>query len=106
MQKINAVWRNINKPTNVLSFPGENIVAGEPSGQMIGDIILAYETLVREANEQAVGVDHHFSHLLVHGFLHLFGFDHETSIKAKMMEQLESVILASLGIADPYTEIV
>lgn len=104
IQKINAEWRKINKPTNVLSFPGNDIAAGEPSGLIIGDIILAYETLITEANERGIHFDDHFTHLLVHGFLHLFGYDHETLMDAEAMEKLEAKILASLGICDPYAE--
>lgn len=102
MQKINAEWRKISKPTNVLSFPGGDIAPGEPSGPLIGDIILAHETLVREVNEQDVSFDDHFIHLLVHGFLHLFGYDHETPKETEMMENLEVTILASLNISNPY----
>ena len=71
---------------------------------MLGDIAIAYETTRREADEERKLFDHHLSHLAVHGFLHLIGYDHETDDTAETMEALEQEILAQLGIPDPYAE--
>lgn len=102
MTQINGEWRKLEKPTNVLSFPGDDIQIGEPSGQMIGDIIFAFETVEREANEQNKPFENHLTHLMVHGFLHLFGYDHIEDGEAEVMESLETKILATLKISDPY----
>lgn len=101
-QVINNDWRGIDKPTNVLSFP-----QGEPFAPLsgpIGDLSLAFETLVREAGELGKPFAEHFAHLLVHGTLHLVGYDHQTEDQALVMEGLETEILAELGIADPYAD--
>jgi probable rRNA maturation factor len=104
---LNSNWRGIDKPTNVLSFP-----ALAPSGRrgiddaprMLGDIAIAYETTRKEADDEQKPFDHHLSHLAVHGFLHLIGYDHEQDDDADKMETLEQEILAQLGIPDPYAE--
>jgi len=99
-QVLNREWRNMDKPTNVLSFPQI-----EPFGLVLGilgDITLARETLEREAAEQGVSFTDHFTHLVVHGFLHILGYDHIEEQDALVMEGLETQILATLGIADPY----
>jgi probable rRNA maturation factor len=101
-QALNRDWRGIDKPTNVLSFPQIEPFA-EVSG-LLGDIILARETLEREAVEQGVSLEDHFTHLMVHGFLHILGYDHMDDDEALVMEGLETQILASLGVADPYAE--
>jgi probable rRNA maturation factor len=98
---LNRDWRGIDKSTNVLSFPQIEPFAAV-SG-LLGDIILARETLLREAGEEGVSVDDHFTHLVVHGFLHLLGYDHMDDDEALAMEGLETQILASLGVADPYS---
>ncbi|MBI1260167.1 MAG: rRNA maturation RNase YbeY [Rhizobiales bacterium] len=101
VQGLNRKWRQKDKPTNVLSFP-----AGENTGgtDHLGDIVLAFETISREAVEQKKTMADHFSHLVVHGMLHLMGYDHEDEGEAEDMESLERDILAGLGIADPYAE--
>ena len=101
-QILNRDWRGIDKSTNVLSFP--QIAPFGPVSGLLGDIILARETLVREADEQGVSFDDHFTHLVVHGFLHLLGYDHMDDDEALAMEGLETQILASLGVADPYED--
>lgn len=103
--KINAQWRHIEKPTNVLSFPAFPISAGEMPGPMLGDIVVAYETVMREATDENKSFDDHLSHLIVHGLLHLMGYDHQTDEEAEEMEQLEREILHNLGIGDPYAEV-
>lgn len=102
IREINAQWRSQDKPTNVLSFPAFPLTPGKIPGPMLGDIILAQETLVREAQALSKPFDEHLSHLLVHGFLHLFGYDHMEEDDAERMESLETRILASLGLSDPY----
>lgn len=93
--EINHQFRSKNKPTNVLSFPSDE--AGE-----LGDILLAYETIAREAAEQGKSLKAHITHLLVHGTLHLLGYDHETDEDANIMESLEIAICSQLGIDNPY----
>ncbi len=102
MRAINAEWRNQDKPTNVLSFPAFPVTPGAMPGPMLGDIIVARETLEREAIELDKSFDAHLTHLLVHGFLHLFGYDHMDDDEAERMEGLETRILARLGLSDPY----
>lgn len=102
IQEINAEWRGQDKPTNVLSFPAYPIAPGDQPGPMLGDIAIARETVEREAVALEKSFDEHLTHLLVHGFLHLFGYDHMTAEEAEEMEGLETRILASLGLSDPY----
>jgi probable rRNA maturation factor len=107
IRTLNNNWRGIDKPTNVLSFP-----ALQPTGtatpsdvpRMLGDIAIAYETTRKEADDEEKPFDHHLSHLAVHGFLHLIGYDHETDDDAEAMEALEREILAQLGVPDPYAD--
>lgn len=100
-QKIlNRDWRGMDKATNVLSFPA--LDADDPIEGLLGDISLAYETLVREAGELEKPFEHHFVHLLVHGMLHVLGYDHLTSEEALAMEARETDIMALLGYPDPY----
>lgn len=102
MADINSQWRNQPKPTNVLSFPAFPLVPGGQPGPMLGDIILARETIEREAADLGKPVDEHITHLLVHGFLHLFGYDHIENSDAEKMEAIETRILTSLDLSDPY----
>ena len=105
IRTLNANWRGIDKPTNVLSFPALQ-PTGTPSAgdapRMLGDIAIAYETTRREADDEQKPFDHHLTHLTIHGFLHLIGYDHESDEEAGEMENLERKILAQLGIPDPY----
>ncbi|MEW6641032.1 MAG: rRNA maturation RNase YbeY [Pseudomonadota bacterium] len=104
IRTLNRDFRGIDKPTNVLSFPAPPAPGHDDDGApaMLGDIAIAYETTRREAEAEHKPFDHHLSHLAVHGFLHLIGYDHETDDEAEEMEGLEREILARLGIADPY----
>jgi probable rRNA maturation factor len=105
IRTLNSNWRGIDKPTNVLSFPAlrpTRVAGADDIPRMLGDIAIAYETARREADEEQKPFDHHLSHLTVHGFLHLVGYDHETDDEAEAMEALEVEILAQLGIPDPY----
>ncbi|HYA72130.1 MAG TPA: rRNA maturation RNase YbeY [Roseiarcus sp.] len=101
IRDLNARWRGLDKATNVLSFP-----AAEPANigqaRLLGDIVLAFETVAREAAAEEKALADHYRHLVVHGFLHLLGFDHETEVDAQRMEATETRILARLGVADPY----
>ncbi len=107
IRTLNSNWRGIDKPTNVLSFPAlQPTGAGTPDDapRMLGDIAIAYETTRKEADDEHKPFDHHLSHLAVHGFLHLIGYDHENDDDAEAMESLEAEILAQLGIPDPYAD--
>ncbi len=101
--ELNARYRGRQGPTNVLSFPGEDAAAARPGqAAMIGDIVIARQTLLREAAAQEKTPRQHFMHLLVHGILHLLGYDHQNEAEAGEMEGLEIRILAELDIPDPY----
>ncbi len=108
VRTLNREWRDRDKPTNVLSFPMLERAELEQIGPdgppvMLGDIALAYATCAREAADKGIPLEHHATHLIVHGLLHLAGHDHVTSdAQAEQMEALETAILAKLGIADPY----
>ena len=108
IRTLNQNWRGIDKPTNVLSFPALQPPEGanEPDDmpRMLGDIAIAYETTRREADEEDKTFANHLSHLAIHGFLHLVGYDHEKDDEAEEMEALEREILATLGIPDPYAD--
>jgi probable rRNA maturation factor len=107
IRALNGNWRGIDKPTNVLSFPAQQPtgpVGPDDAPRMLGDIAIAYETTRKEADEEQKPFDHHLSHLAVHGFLHLIGYDHENDTDAGTMEGLETEILAHLGIPDPYAD--
>lgn len=99
---LNKEWRGKDSSTNVLSFP--QIEPFGPVVGLLGDITLARETLEREAAELDKSFTDHFTHLVVHGFLHILGYDHIGDAEALHMESLETQILASLGVDDPYAE--
>lgn len=102
VQALNAEWRGKDKPTNVLSFPAFPFRPGAPLPPMLGDIVLAFETVHREAGLEEKPLGHHISHLVIHGFLHLLGYDHENDDEAEAMEDVERRALARLAIPDPY----
>ena len=107
IRTLNSNWRGIDKPTNVLSFPalqGEGARKPGDAPRMLGDIAIAYETTRREADAEGKLFEHHLSHLAIHGFLHLIGYDHENDAGAEEMEALETEILEQLGIPDPYAD--
>jgi len=107
IRTLNSNWRGIDRPTNVLSFPAlQPTGPGSPGDppRMLGDIAIAYETTRKQADDEQKPFDHHLSHLAVHGFLHLIGYDHEKDDDAEAMETLEQEILARLGIPDPYAD--
>src|SRR5262249_22334167 len=101
VRNLNARWRGKDAPTNVLAFASDEPPAkGKPG--LLGDVVLAYQTVAREAREQHKRLADHLRHLVIHGVLHLLGYDHIKATPAKRMEALETRILASLGVADPY----
>lgn len=108
IQALNTEYRGKNKPTNVLSFPAfdfhsiheQDVIKGIESE--LGDICLSWETLNKEANEQDKTFESHLKHLLVHGFMHLFGYDHIEDEQAEEMEKIETFILKELGVENPY----
>ena len=99
IRMLNRDWRGADAATNVLSFPARG---GSGESPLIGDIVLAYETVAREADDEGKPFAHHVAHLTVHGFLHLSGYDHQRSKDADEMEKLERKILRRLAIPDPY----
>jgi probable rRNA maturation factor len=101
IRQLNRLWRGVDAPTNVLSFPAAAKQA-EDEPAHLGDIVLAYETVAREARAESKPFAHHVAHLAVHGYLHLMGFDHEHDDDAETMEQAERKILRQLSIPDPY----
>ena len=110
VQALNRDFRGKDKPTNVLSFPQvqddllESLANSDDGEILLGDIVLARETCMREAEEKGVSVVDHATHLIIHGTLHLVGYDHMDDASATAMEALEVKALASLGIANPYAE--
>ena len=106
---LNRDYRHKDKPTNVLSFPMvqpdllEGLNAGDEGETLLGDIVLAHGVCAAEAADKQVAIEAHASHLIVHGLLHLLGYDHEQgAAEAEHMEELERAALATLGIDDPY----
>ena len=105
MRALNRAWRGKDSSTNVLSFPAgcsPGAIASEP--RPLGDVVLAAETVLAEAADRDIPAADHAVHLVVHGMLHLFGFEHERDEEAETMEALETKVLSALGIADPYAE--
>lgn len=115
IRELNARFRGQDKPTNVLSWPAEDLRPDTPGARphppepgsrddpaALGDIALARETCLREAEAAGKPLDHHIAHLTVHALLHLLGYDHETEADAVLMERTEAAILAALAIPDPY----
>jgi len=101
IRTLNRDWRGFDKPTNVLSFPA----LPQPRRRgpaLLGDVVIAYETVAREAKAEGKPFLHHLSHLAVHGFLHLIGYDHQQNQQAEAMERLERRVLARLKVPDPY----
>jgi len=111
VQALNRDYRDKDKPTNVLSFAllddlddtDDALARDEGMPILIGDVILAFETVQREAREQGKSIKDHLTHLVIHGVLHLLGYDHQSDPDADRMERLETSILARMGIADPYS---
>lgn len=97
LQALNARFRNLSKPTNVLSFPSD-----DPMQAFLGDVALSFDTCEREAAAAGLTLADHTAHLIVHGLLHLIGYDHQTDEEAGLMEPLEVRILMEMGISDPY----
>lgn len=107
VRALNRTFRGRDEPTNVLSFPGiePDVLAaagGEGLPDALGDIVVAFETTAAEAAERGVSLADHLSHLVVHGMLHLLGYDHASDDDADVMEALETRVLGTLGVADPY----
>jgi probable rRNA maturation factor len=103
--ELNARYRHKQGPTNVLSFPiadGGPVPAGAP--RLLGDVVLARETVAREARAQGKSAGHHLAHLVVHGVLHLLGLDHQAEAEAADMEARETAALARLGVPDPFRD--
>jgi probable rRNA maturation factor len=101
--RLNRQFLGKDSATNVLSFPAPK-AAGGGFGPALGDIVLARETIEKEAESAGLTVEAHLTHLIVHGFLHLLSYDHGHDADAAIMEGLETAILAGLGIADPYAD--
>ncbi|MEP2102992.1 MAG: rRNA maturation RNase YbeY [Parasphingorhabdus sp.] len=110
VQQLNAAYRGKDKPTNVLSFPLvpqdllESLSNSDDGEVLLGDIIMAHDVCADEAEEKSIAMEEHASHLLVHGILHLLGYDHETEADALIMETLEVKALQNLNIANPYLD--
>lgn len=104
IRALNRQWRGKDRATNVLSFPAAALRPGDEPEPLLGDLVLGFGTIKAEAAETDAGFDAHLTHLLVHGFLHLLGYDHIEEAQAQEMEGLETRILASLGLSDPYRD--
>jgi probable rRNA maturation factor len=100
IRELNRDWRRIDKPTNVLSFPSDRC----ETGAALGDIAVAYETVLREARAERKALADHYKHMIVHGFLHILGYDHIERSDAEVMEALERRALSRLSVTDPYRE--
>jgi probable rRNA maturation factor len=102
IRALNRDWRGQDRPTNVLSFPSGATRPAPEAPLLLGDVVLAFETVAREAAAQGKPLADHVRHLIVHGVLHLLGYDHEIEAEAEHMEAAEKRILAGLGVPDPY----
>lgn len=102
LAELNQNFRGKAGPTNILSFPPAEMPLEPDTPPLLGDLALAFETMQREATNAAIPLSHHLQHLIVHGALHLLGYDHETDPDAEKMEALETAILSRIGIPDPY----
>ena len=108
VQQLNAQYRHKDKPTNVLSFPLvqhdllDSLADSDDGEVLLGDIVLAFETVSGEAERQAITLEAHMTHLVMHGLLHLLSYDHGDDAQAEHMEALETAACAALGLADPY----
>ena len=107
IRQLNSDHRGKDKATNVLSFPAaDEDHAGDQIWEQLGDIAIAYETCVREADESGISTHNHVTHLFLHGVLHLLGYDHENDDDANEMETLEISLLGAIDIANPYRDLV
>lgn len=106
IRDLNRTWRGQDKPTNVLSFPGDTETGLLDAPILLGDVVVAFETAAREVDRDrmAASLADHLAHLIVHGVLHLLGYDHEIDSEAEEMERLETELLAKLGIPNPYQD--
>lgn len=104
LHQLNRDFRGKDKPTNVLSFPSgfQSVPGDQPS---LGEVYISYETLYEESQKQNKKFERHFQHMVLHGFLHLFGYDHEEEEEARIMESTETRILTNLNIPNPYEEV-
>jgi probable rRNA maturation factor len=105
IQSLNKAWRQQDKPTNVLAFPCEELNPSGDTVRLLGDIVIASGVVQREARDEDKTVVHHMTHMVVHGTLHLLGFDHMSDDEAAEMEGFETIALAALGIDDPYNSL-
>jgi len=103
LRRLNKTYRRIDKATNVLSFPAGDLALPPDLPRLLGDVVLAVETVAAEAARDGKEFADHTAHLIVHGILHLLGYDHEGDDEAALMERLEVRVLARLGVADPYS---
>jgi len=103
-QELNLQYRNKNKPTNILSFPFEvpDMIPQDEIGEFLGDLVICEDIIIQEAKEQKKSLESHWAHMIIHGTLHLIGFDHVMANDAEDMEALEVKILTTLGFSDPY----
>jgi probable rRNA maturation factor len=106
-QQLNATYRGKDRPTNVLSFPAQYDahLVEQTQLELLGDIVICAEVIAEEAREQSKNPLDHFAHMVIHGMLHLYGYDHEASPAAEKMESIEREILGRFGVSDPYQEI-
>ena len=106
LAQLNGDYRGKNKPTNVLSFPAldADAAAQLAPGMILGDIVMSFDSLAKEAQQSGRALSAHAAHLLTHGLLHLLGYDHQTEAEAEIMERLETQLLSAAGLPDPYDE--